>query len=156
MNNKSVFIVTLAVIVLALAPLANQDSLPPLARARVVEPLCHLTVRSDPSSGSIHFGESIGAKISGKLTCRPDTSKEVGGLFGLLSKWARPDFYPLGGATIDLNGLSPGMKAITDSSGNYHEDILVGPQTYTVKANYAGDRDHNEASATTTMHFTVK
>src|SRR5215467_3403190 len=118
---------------------------------------CHLTVSSDPSSGSIYFGESIGAKIYGKLTC---------------STWGeRPHYtnmWPVGGATIDLTGLSHNLKAITDSSGNYHKDILVGPQTYTVKANYAGESCDERypspgtgcvrvaASGTTTMHFTVK
>jgi len=74
-----------------------------------------------------------------------------------------PRFFGVGGATIDLTGLSHSVKAITDSTGNYHEDILVGPQAYTVKANYAGGCPHPDchtvhdgASATTTMHFTVK
>jgi hypothetical protein len=76
--------------------------------------------------------------------------------------------FGVGGATIDLTGLSHSTKAITDSSGNYHGDILVGPQTYTVKANYAAGESsgpschpphtycHEPASATTTMHFTAK
>jgi len=79
-----------------------------------------------------------------------------------------PPMFGVDGATIDLTGLSHGVKAITDSSGNYHADILVGPQTYTVKANYAGDSCDEgyphpgascvrvAASGTTTMHFTVK
>jgi hypothetical protein len=131
MNIKIAMVATIVGIVtlclVATKPLANQ--------AFAATP-CSLTVGADPSSGSLAVGESIGSTISGQLSC--------GGT-------------GLGGATIDLTGLSSSMSAKTDSSGNYDKGILVGAgQSLTVNAKYAGDSDHQAASATTSINIKEK
>jgi hypothetical protein len=95
-----------------------------------------IAVGADPAKGSLSIGESIESTISGQLSC--------GGT-------------GLGGATINLSGLSRGYSVTTDPSGNYDKGILVAAgQTLTITAHYAGDSNHGPASATTTISIREK
>ena len=137
MAHKPIKVSAIAAIVVAGILTLCLVTTKPLTNQAFAATTCNLTVKADPSSGSLAVGESIGSTISGTLTC--------GGT-------------GLGGATIDLTGLSSSMSAKTDSSGNYDKGILVGASVkpLTVTAHYAGDSEHTSDTVTTQINFQEK
>jgi hypothetical protein len=143
MNIKIAMILTVVGImtlcIVATKPLANQ--------AFALHQSCLITLKADPGSGSLATGESIDQKLSGTLTCRATTTHTG-----------------LGGATIGfstsvagLSGLIHSPSATTDSSGNYHGDIITqAGKSYLIKANYAGDSDHLPAATIKIIHIKEK
>jgi hypothetical protein len=104
----------------------------PVVNQAFAQTACNLTLSANPGSGSLAVGESITQRLFGTLTCAG-----VG----------------IAGATIVFTSgfsFSPSVK--TDSSGNYNLYFLAqSGQTYEIQAYYAGDNNHQTASATTTI-----
>jgi hypothetical protein len=97
---------------------------------------CELTLSADPNKGSLAVGENLDVKLSGKLTCGgvEMVNYDIG-----LGGWLSPFLPPLK----------------TDSSGNYHKDIVVSaPGTHTITATMLHTPE--KVSASTTIDFNEK
>ena len=89
-----------------------------------------LSLGSSPTSGHVgaHSG-TLPVNLFGKLTS---------------------DHSPVKGASIIITGTGEGKQfsVITNQFGSYGSQVILGPGTHIIKANFAGDNDHTSSSAT--------
>jgi hypothetical protein len=109
----------------------------PSVKSQEVTGKCELTLSADPSKGSIAVGETLDVKLSGKLTC--------------------------GGVPVADRGIvisyTPYVPVKTDSSGNYHKDIIIhapGTFTITTRVSYPLGTEEFLAHASTTIDIKEK
>ena len=128
MANKPIYAMVLTVAgIMMLSLLATK----PLANQAFAKSSCDLGILAHGVTGPVAKGETIPVSMNVGLSC--------------------PAGSPVSGATVNISGQAGSKSVTTDSRGLGSATFDLGPSSspYTFKANYAGDSQHDAATAGT-------